>query len=82
MSEGPKPRRRFNLRRAIYEWGAIGFLALSLACLVYWIILSTSSLGQFEPLWLPGGVVVSVNGSSVLLSPGRDQETRSSAPPK
>ena len=77
MIEGQKLRRRNNLRRAIYEWGAIGFGVLSLACLVYWIILSTSSMAELEPLWMPGGIVVSANRGSVLLTPGPDKETRS-----
>jgi hypothetical protein len=77
MSEGPaKGRQRLHLLRSFYEWGAIAFATLALACILDWALAACSSLGNTGPL-TPFGTVLSAQRGSIVLSSDFDISTSS-----
>ena len=66
------------MRRAIFEWGAIFGLALSVLLFGYWLFSIRSRAADFELTWWIGdrGLQASASGGTLMLSnPGTTWET-------
>src|SRR5262245_21003372 len=66
------------MRRAFFEWGAIGGVTLSILLFVYWVFSIRTWAANFELTWwvAEGGLQASARDGMLMLSnPGTGEET-------